>query len=83
MEPSQYFPNETMSEYQLEIRWESSYFHSTDKGCVIFRKKTPVPSLARMIDGRFCKTHEVELCQCGWEWQHHYNEGVRNTEGNN
>ena len=52
----------------------SLYFHSRMKGCKV--EEEPPQSewgRSRLI---YCETHRVELCRCGWEWRHHYEEGM-------
>jgi hypothetical protein len=78
MLPSHYFPTESMSEYQLEIRRESSHFHSREKGCKVRKRYLEARWDNGVVELAYCNTHAIDLCKCGWEsseqmdW--HYNE---------
>ena len=63
-------PNEVEERHR-----QSPYFHSPDKGCeieerVYYRGKTR-KKLSK-LKGYFCKTHQKEICRCGWEFKFHY-----------
>lgn len=72
--------NETLnvSEKQLLaskiIEDKSRFYHSEDKGCelqdVVILRKTGVDVYNAKC--KFCKTHEVDVCRCGWEIGMHY-----------
>jgi len=52
------------------------HFHSIEDGCDIEKGKTKInkPDAwgENIVIYDFCKTHNTEICQCGWEWQWHY-----------
>lgn len=59
---------------QEEIRRLSNKFHHNQKGCVLepFRLKTNNKKVRSNLACLFCKTHQVNLCRCGWEWKWHF-----------
>ena len=55
----------------MEISLE--HFHSTELGCHLINKN--IISFDRdssKIQGKYCSTHKVECCKCGWEFGFHY-----------
>ena len=58
-----------------ERQKKSPYFHSPEKGCEI-EKRTYYRGKTRKklskLKGYFCKTHQKEICRCGWEFKFHY-----------
>ena len=72
--------NDFISEEELlntkKIEDKSKYFHSFDKGCKLVDKELLIRSknnLIRSIKAKHCKTHDVMVCRCGWEFGYHYN----------
>jgi len=58
-----------------EKRRQSEYFHSADKGCEIEKRiyyRTIREKKSYKLQGSFCKTHQKEICKCGWEWKFHF-----------
>ena len=53
---------------------QSEHFHAISKGCEIEPKKITYKRGTRIfsIKGGFCKTHQKEICHCGWEFHFHY-----------
>jgi hypothetical protein len=55
---------------------DPKYFHSEAKGCKIkdkvFERRGVDGLLVGTIQGSFCKTHQANLCHCGWQWYWHY-----------
>ena len=53
---------------------QSEHFHAISKGCEIEPKKITCKRGTRIfsIKGGFCKTHQKEICHCGWEFHFHY-----------
>ena len=48
------------------------HLHNVEKGCEITPKKQWGKDSSRfIISGAYCKTHRIEICRCGWEWQWH------------
>jgi hypothetical protein len=55
--------------------YKSVHYHAEDKDCVIIKHKVGVDhyyGTNRFINAAFCKTHNVEICQCGWEYGFHF-----------
>ena len=54
----------------------SEHFHSKDKGCEleeIEERSLKHKELTTITPRRyFCKTHNIKVCHCGWEFGHHY-----------
>jgi len=60
---------------EIEKKWsQSEHFHAISKGCEIEPKKITYKRGTRIfsIKGGFCKTHQKEICHCGWEFHFHY-----------
>lgn len=54
----------------------TDHFHSIEKGCEIESriKLTRLEKGKRKpFDTKYCKTHNVDICRCGFEWGYHFN----------
>lgn len=56
----------------VKVQKKSKYFHNEKKGCKIEEKLIPTGRHSDYLKGAYCKTHQKDLCRCGWEWSHHY-----------
>jgi hypothetical protein len=45
-------------------------FHGIHRGCKVIAKKQPGQGSGKMVDGKHCNTHNVDLCRCGSTWDH-------------
>ena len=58
-----------------ELEDYSPCFHSEDKGCeledIVLMKRNSNGVISQ-LKCKHCKTHGVDVCNCGWEWHMHY-----------
>jgi hypothetical protein len=54
--------------------------HGSHRGCKIIAKKQQSQSPRHMIEGRYCTTHHVDLCSCGFTWDHGLPEEIRKNK---
>jgi hypothetical protein len=55
----------------------SPSLHGSHRGCKIIAKRQPSNTPRKLLDGRYCITHKVDLCMCGSTWDHGLSEEVR------
>ena len=68
-------PSPILSEDNIfQKQWQFKHYHNTAKGCEIEPRKLRYKRGTRIfsINGGFCKTHQKEICRCGWEFSHHF-----------
>lgn len=63
-----------------QTRMESPHFHDKTKGCEIENKTIEVThrDVVTLLKEQYCKTHQKDICKCGWEWGYHF--GIKNDE---
>ena len=53
-------------------------FHGSHRGCKTMNKKQPGNTPNKLIEGKYCLIHKVDLCgSCFWEWGHGLSEELR------
>jgi hypothetical protein len=59
---------------------ESKHYHSEGNGCLIHLKDIEIQDgKIKTMPGRYCETHKVNICRCGWEFGHHFDGKEYNT----
>lgn len=62
------------------VKLDDVHYHDSSKKCkVVFKLQYGNdPSMGKILEGKYCVTHSINLCKCKWEWKFHY--GVDTTE---
>ena len=50
-----------------------NHLHTKNRGCDIINRTIKSKNKGYSVKGGYCKTHEVEICKCGWEFGWHFN----------
>lgn len=58
---------------------DSEHYHGEAKDCQLVSRMqffSDIPSQKELatgetIEGKFCETHQISICKCGWEWNFH------------
>lgn len=69
-------------EENKKIKDENEHFHSVEKQCAIKPQKQIGHNRQGTVNGAYCKTHDVMICHCGWEWEWHGGEKIEKHENN-
>jgi len=51
---------------------QSEHYHSTEKGCEVVKQYFFTGRRPERLAGSYCRTHNKDLCRCGWEWGWHF-----------
>lgn len=54
-----------------ELKLDSQHFHHPKKGCLLI-KTYGKGDLKHRVIYQTCKTHNVKVCRCGWEFGWHF-----------
>lgn len=74
-EKGEIFAGSQVSPEVETFRMQSPFWHSSTKNCdlVVFEQHgfTQKKGKYDSLEGRKCLIHNIEVCKCGWEWNHH------------